>query len=76
MGITTASRRISRAICDGTGLSQEEVGMLLGAAAVGTALLGLLRAVDALVDMWPPPMGRDLIGHGARASRASGSRAD
>jgi hypothetical protein len=58
MGITTKSRNISRAVCDGTGLSQEEIGLLLGAAAAGAALLVLLRTVDALVDLWPPSIGR------------------
>jgi hypothetical protein len=53
MDMTTASRQLTRAVSEATGLSQEEIGWLVAAAAVGTAVLGLVRAVDMLVEVWP-----------------------
>jgi hypothetical protein len=53
MDMTTASRQLTRAVSEATGLSQEEIGWLVTAAAVGTAVLGLVRVVDMLVEVWP-----------------------
>jgi len=53
MDMTTASRQLTRAVSEATGLSQEEIGWLVAAAAVGTAVLGVVRAVDMLVEVWP-----------------------
>jgi len=47
------TRQITRAVCDGTGLTQEELGLLVTAAAVVTAVIGVLHAVTALVEAWP-----------------------
>lgn len=53
MNITTASRQFTRVMSEATGLSQEELGWLVAAAAAGTAVIGLVRAVDVLLDVWP-----------------------
>lgn len=58
MGPTIGLRQITRAVSDGTGLSNEEIGLLVAAAASVTALLGLVRAVDVVMDIWPVPPGR------------------
>jgi alkylhydroperoxidase/carboxymuconolactone decarboxylase family protein YurZ len=46
-------RQLTRALSDGTGLSQEEIVLLVAAAAVGTAVIGLLRTLDALKEVFP-----------------------
>jgi hypothetical protein len=53
MDMTTASRQLTRVVSEAMGLSQEELGWLMAAAAAGTAVIGLVRAVDVLVDVWP-----------------------
>ena len=58
MGMNSGTHQITRALSDGTGLSQEEIGLLLAATALGATLFGLLRAVDALVELLPIPSGR------------------
>jgi hypothetical protein len=53
MGLASGSRQLSRAVSEATGLSQEEAGLLVAAAAVTTALLGVLRVTDFVTDVWP-----------------------
>lgn len=53
MGMTTGTHQITRALSDGTGLSQEEIGLLLAATALGAALFGVLRTVDTVMELWP-----------------------
>lgn len=56
MGFTSGIRQITRAVSDTTGLTQEEAELLLAAVALATALFGVLRAVDALMQLWPLPI--------------------
>ena len=49
MGQTISLRQITRAVSDGTGLTQEEVWVFVAVAASVAALSGLLRAVDAVM---------------------------
>ena len=49
MGPTISLRQITRAVSDGTGLTQEEVWVFVAVAASVAALSGLLRAVDAVM---------------------------
>ncbi len=58
MQLTTGTHRLTGALSDGTGLTQEEIGFLVAAAAGLTVLLGLLRVVDALTDAWAMSRGR------------------
>lgn len=58
MGMTRSNHHITRALSDGTGLSEEEIGLLVAATAIGTALYGLLRTVDAVLELWPIAWGR------------------
>jgi hypothetical protein len=51
----TGARQVTRALSDGTGLSQEEIVALISGVAAATAVLGLLRAFDTLKDAWPSP---------------------
>jgi hypothetical protein len=53
MGISIGPRNVTRAVADGTGLSSEEVGLLLGGLAVATVVIGGLRAAVAFRDLWP-----------------------
>lgn len=55
MGVMSGTGRLTRALSDGTGLSQEEIVLLVAAAAVGTAVLGLLHTLDAVMDALPGP---------------------
>ena len=61
MGITIGTHDISRALSDGTGLSQEEIGLLLAAAALATAAFGLLRFASAVSAAWPFPGARPRV---------------
>jgi hypothetical protein len=51
---SSRTSRITRALSEGTGLSQEEIGVLMTAAAVGTAVIGVLRVADVVMYLWPP----------------------
>ena len=53
MGISIGTRDLSRAVSDGTGLSNEEIGLLLGGLAAATGVIGGLRVVIAVRDLWP-----------------------
>lgn len=57
------THHLARAVSDSTGLSHEELMLLVGAAAVGTTVLVLLRVSDHLIDAWPKPdiRGRELV---------------
>ena len=43
-----------RSVARGTGLSEEEILWFTGAAIFSAALLGILRAVDLVMAVWPP----------------------
>lgn len=58
MGFTSGTRQITRAVSDGTGLTEEEIGLLVVAAALVTALFAVLRAVIAVVEALPIPWSR------------------
>ena len=58
MDLTSATRQITRTVSDGTGLSQEEVGLLVTATAAVAAVLAILRTGAALMDVWPTHKGR------------------
>jgi hypothetical protein len=53
MGLASGSRQLRRVVTDASGLSQEEAGLLVAGAAATTALLGVLRVVDVVTDLWP-----------------------
>jgi len=53
MNRMSGTRRITRALSDGSGLSQEEIVALASGLAAATALLGLLRTFDVLSNAWP-----------------------
>ena len=53
MNLPSGTREIVRAVSEGTGLSQEEIVILVAEALVVTAVFGVLRTVDALLDAWP-----------------------
>jgi hypothetical protein len=53
MELTRGTREIRRAVCEGTGLSPGELVLVLAAAAAATALVGLLRTVEVVIDAWP-----------------------
>lgn len=53
MPLTIRPQSLSRAVSDGSGLTQEEVGVLLAGAAVATAVVVALRAVDVVTEMFP-----------------------
>jgi len=59
MGMTSASRQITRVVSDGTGLTPEEVWLVVTAAAVATTVRGLLHAVDLVTDLWHISMDGD-----------------
>ena len=50
--------QITRALSDGTGLSPETIGLLVAAAALVPAVVGVVRAVDRVLDVWPVPPDR------------------
>jgi|1186.fasta_scaffold191816_1 alkylhydroperoxidase/carboxymuconolactone decarboxylase family protein YurZ len=52
------SRQLRRALSDSTGLTEEEIGFLIAAAAVATAAVVALRAVDVWTRVWAPAGGR------------------
>ena len=58
MDVMKASRQVTRVVSEGTGLSQEEIGVLVVAGAVAATVLGLVRMVDVLVEVWPDRTGR------------------
>ena len=58
MAPSTGSRQSPTWMDDGTGMSRAEVAFHQSAALLGDALLGLLRAVDAVIEAWPLPISR------------------
>ena len=58
MGLTIGTRDIRRALSDGTGVSPEVIGVVVAAAAVIPAAVGLVRIVDRVLDVWPLPPDR------------------
>ena len=69
MGETTGLHQITRAVSDGTGLSEEEIWLLAAAAASFAAVISLVRAVDAVKDAMPGSRGR---GRGRGRDRGRG----
>lgn len=65
MHSTRGTHQITRALSDGTGLSQEEIKLLIAATALATVVLALLRAAVAFRDAWPGH-------HGSHPRTASG----
>ena len=51
-------RQVLRAVSDGTGLSQEELGFLIAAAAVATGVVVALRTYELVTRLWAPSGGR------------------
>jgi hypothetical protein len=49
MGLSLDRRQITRALCDATGLTEEEAWLLVAVAASVTVVTGCLRAVDAVM---------------------------
>jgi hypothetical protein len=49
MALSLSRHQITRALCDGTGLTQEEAWLLVAVTASVTVLAGCLRAVDAVM---------------------------
>ena len=58
MRVPTGSYRIGDALTDGTGLTKEEIGWLIAAAAVATGVVIALRAADVVWRLWTPSGGR------------------
>ncbi len=58
MRLPSVNYRLGDAVYDGTGLTQEEIGWLIAAAAVATGLLVAVRTVDAVMRLWTPSGGR------------------
>jgi hypothetical protein len=58
------SRNITQAVSDGTGLTGEELGLILGGLAAVTVVIGGLRAAIAFRDIWPKtkPRVRTVLG--------------
>ncbi len=52
------SRQVRRAVSDGTGLSEEELGFLIAAAAVATGVVIALRTYELVTRLWAPSGGR------------------
>jgi hypothetical protein len=53
MGVNIGTRDVTRAVSDGTGLTGEELGLILGGLAAATVVIGGLRAAVAFRDIWP-----------------------
>lgn len=53
-------RPVVRSIARGTGLSEEEILWFTGAAIFSAAVLGILRTVDLVMEIWPPSPAREL----------------
>jgi hypothetical protein len=49
MGLSFDRRQITRALCDATGLTEEEAWLFVAVAASVTVVTGCLRAVDAIL---------------------------
>ncbi|MGZ4493858.1 MAG: hypothetical protein ACXVWU_04100 [Nocardioides sp.] len=62
MGLTLSTRPVIRSLADATGRSEPEIVSFLGAAiaaaVLATAVIDLVRAVDALIEAWPEPFSR------------------
>jgi alkylhydroperoxidase/carboxymuconolactone decarboxylase family protein YurZ len=58
MRVPTGNYRLGDAVYDGTGLTQEEIGWLIAAAAVATGVLIAVRAADVVMRLWTPSGGR------------------
>jgi alkylhydroperoxidase/carboxymuconolactone decarboxylase family protein YurZ len=56
--VASTSRHLRRAVTDSTGLSQEEIGFLIAAAAVATGVVIALRTYELVTRLWAPSGGR------------------
>lgn len=50
---THLTQSLTRAVADVSGLTEEEARVLIAAAAAATAVVAVLRAFDALTEMFP-----------------------
>lgn len=55
---TGTGRQTQAWMDDGTGRTRAEMALHEGGALVGAGLLGILRAVDAVIEAWPLPGSR------------------
>jgi hypothetical protein len=53
MGVNIGTRGVTRAVSDGTGLTGEELGLILAGVAAAAVVIGGLRAAIAFRDHWP-----------------------
>jgi hypothetical protein len=58
MELATASRYLREAVIDSTGLTEEELGFVVTAAAVATGVVIALRTFDLVTRLWAPSGGR------------------
>jgi len=58
MKVPTGNYRLGDALYDATGLTQEEIGWLIAAAAVAAGVLVAVRTVDVVMRLWTPSGGR------------------
>jgi hypothetical protein len=54
MRVPIGPHRLGEALSDGTGLTQEELGWLVAAAAVASGVVVALRAADLVSRLWTP----------------------
>jgi len=54
MRVPTGSYGIGDALADGTGLTKEELGWLVVAAAIATGVVVAIRAADVVWRLWTP----------------------
>ena len=54
MRVPSIDYKLGDAIYDGTGLTQEELGWLIAAAAIATGVVVALRAADVVMRLWTP----------------------
>lgn len=54
----TTTRHLRGAVTDSTGLTEEEIGFLIAAAALTTGVVIALRTFDVVTRLWAPSGGR------------------
>jgi hypothetical protein len=54
VAMKVSTRQIGRAVTDGTGLTPEQLGLILVGAVVLTGAVVALRAVDLAMRLWTP----------------------
>lgn len=58
MAHAEATKPVPSWMDDGTGWTEAELALREGAALLGLLVIGLLRAVDAVLEAWPLPSSR------------------